>query len=71
MSRYYEYSERYPKDRRGYEYRVVLIPQKIKDTKRIYTEEEWRNLGIQQSPGWEHVLTWDDRKTMLFRRKVE
>lgn len=33
------------------------------------TETEWRNLGIQQSPGWQHYLQHGpELHVILFRR---
>ena len=39
--------------------RHVVIPQKyvsIIPKHHLMTETEWRNVGIQQSPGWVHYL---------------
>ncbi|TNY17890.1 regulatory subunit of cyclin-dependent kinase [Rhodotorula diobovata] len=47
------YSARYSDDE--YEYRHVILPKalvKYLPGKGLPTEDEWRDLGIQQSPGW-------------------
>lgn len=34
------------------------------------TETEWRNLGVQQSPGWVHYMFHTpEPHVLLFRRK--
>ncbi|MCL4138323.1 UNVERIFIED_CONTAM: hypothetical protein GTU68_000291 [Idotea baltica] len=34
-------------------------------------ETEWRNLGVQQSPGWVHYLVHNpEPQILLFRRKI-
>nr|AGH55829.1 CksA [Brachionus calyciflorus] len=51
------YSDRYSDD--DYEYRHVILPvdlAKIIPKAHLLTETEWRNLGIQQSPGWIHYM---------------
>lgn len=36
------------------------------------TETEWRNLGVQQSPGWVHYMMHaPEPHVLLFRRKRE
>lgn len=42
-----------------FEYRHVILPKalvKYLPTDRLAEEDEWRGLGIRQSPGWEHYL---------------
>lgn len=42
-----------------FEYRHVILPKalvKYLPNDRLATEDEWRGLGIRQSPGWEHYL---------------
>lgn len=42
--------------------RHVIIPKalvKYLPTDRLAEEDEWRGLGIRQSPGWEHYLRYD------------
>lgn len=37
--------------------RHVMLPKetaKVLPKSRLLTEEEWRNLGVQQSRGWQH-----------------
>ena len=43
-----------------YEYRHVILPKaiakemyKLSGAKRLLTEEEWRDLGVQQTRGWD------------------
>jgi len=68
-----EYSQKFQDD--SYEYRIVQLPQKIfKKMKRpykIYNEQEWRNLGITQSPGWQHHDFYHAKPYILmFRRPI-
>ena len=42
-----------------YEYRQVTLPHEnteknAKTATHLYSEEEWRALGVSQSRGWEH-----------------
>ena len=40
-------------------FRHVIIPRKYVDLipkTQLMTETEWRNIGIQQSPGWIHYM---------------
>lgn len=38
----------------------------------LMTETEWRNLGVQQSPGWVHYMMHaPEPHVLLFRRKRE
>lgn len=75
------YSERYSDD--VFEYRHVTLPKEIvpyipksywnphSETKvlRLLAEEEWRAIGIQQSPGWEHYeVHVPEPLILLFRR---
>nr|CAD7408327.1 unnamed protein product [Timema cristinae] len=49
-----QYSEKYYDDL--FEYRHVILPQDLAKhvpKSHLMTETEWRNLGVQQSPGWE------------------
>ncbi len=62
------YSEKYYDHE--YEYRVVSLAHKVEDVDKILSQEEAYNLGIRQSPGWEHVLTWNDNLSLLFKRKL-
>lgn len=56
-----------------YEYRHVLLPKEFAKNlpKRIFTELEWRQIGIQQSRGWEHyAIHRPEPHIFLFRRKI-
>ncbi|GAA6009264.1 cyclin-dependent kinases regulatory subunit [Rhodotorula paludigena] len=49
------YSDRYADDE--YEYRHVILPKglvKYLPRDRLAEENEWRSLGVRQSPGWFH-----------------
>ncbi|KOB78862.1 Cyclin-dependent kinases regulatory subunit [Operophtera brumata] len=65
-----QYSERYTDD--VYEYRHVILPQDIArlvPKSHLMTETEWRNLGVQQSPGWLHFMVHNpEPHVLLFRR---
>jgi len=66
------YSEKYDDDE--YEYRHIIIPKKYADQipkHHLMTETEWRNIGIQQSPGWIHYLVHaPEPNVLLFRRRL-
>ncbi|CAH0390094.1 unnamed protein product [Bemisia tabaci] len=65
-----QYSDRYDDD--TYEYRHVILPVALaKDVPKshLMTETEWRNLGVQQSPGWVHFMCHTpEPHVLLFRR---
>ncbi|XP_034836092.1 cyclin-dependent kinases regulatory subunit 1 [Maniola hyperantus] len=65
-----QYSERYTDD--IYEYRHVILPPDIArlvPKSHLMTETEWRNLGVQQSPGWLHFMVHNpEPHVLLFRR---
>ncbi|XP_045779411.1 cyclin-dependent kinases regulatory subunit 1 [Maniola jurtina] len=65
-----QYSERYNDD--IYEYRHVILPPDIArlvPKSHLMTETEWRNLGVQQSPGWLHFMVHNpEPHVLLFRR---
>ncbi|XP_063636065.1 cyclin-dependent kinases regulatory subunit [Cydia splendana] len=65
-----QYSERYNDD--VYEYRHVILPPDIArlvPKSHLMTETEWRNLGVQQSPGWLHFMVHNpEPHVLLFRR---
>ena len=66
-----QYSERYSDD--VYEYRHVILPPKIcrrlPCPHRLLTENECRDLGVIQSPGWIHYLIHEREPfILLFRR---
>ncbi|CAK9303959.1 unnamed protein product [Gordionus sp. m RMFG-2023] len=66
------YSERYSDD--NYEYRHVALPEelaKLVPRNHLMTETEWRNLGIQQSPGWIHYMIHiPEPHILLFKRPL-
>lgn len=53
-------------------FRHVILPQDISRNvpkSHLMTETEWRNLGIQQSPGWVHYMIHSpEMHVILFRR---
>ncbi|XP_055382861.1 cyclin-dependent kinases regulatory subunit-like [Condylostylus longicornis] len=55
-----------------YEYRHVILPPDIARNvakSHLMTESEWRNLGVQQSPGWIHYMFHaPEPHVLLFRR---
>ncbi|GAB1869732.1 Cyclin-dependent kinases regulatory subunit [Camponotus japonicus] len=65
-----QYSEKYSDDK--YEYRHVILPfdlAKHVPKTHLMTETEWRNLGVQQSPGWVHyMMHGPEPHVLLFRR---
>merc|ERR1712071_698044 len=51
------YSDKYNDDL--FEYRHVILPAdlaKLVPRTHLMSETEWRNLGVQQSPGWIHYM---------------
>lgn len=66
------YSERYRDD--VWEYRHVRLPRPYESMlpHRLMSEDEWRAIGVQQSPGWEHYLVHRPEPwVLLFRRPIE
>ncbi|XP_012254608.1 cyclin-dependent kinases regulatory subunit [Athalia rosae] len=65
-----QYSEKYNDDK--YEYRHVILPADLArhvPKSHLMTETEWRNLGVQQSPGWVHyMMHTPEPHVLLFRR---
>ena len=66
-----QYSDRYEDN--AYEYRHVILPFKMSKNLphpfRLLTEKEWRDLGVQQSPGWIHcAIHRPEPHILLFRR---
>nr|XP_004226606.1 cyclin-dependent kinases regulatory subunit-like [Ciona intestinalis] len=55
-----------------YDYRHIFLPPKLArmiPNHHLLTESEWRNLGIQQSLGWEHYMKHNpEPHILLFRR---
>uniref|UniRef100_A0A0K0EYB9 Cyclin-dependent kinases regulatory subunit n=2 Tax=Strongyloides TaxID=6247 RepID=A0A0K0EYB9_STRVS len=70
MGHDFYYSPRYEDDE--YEYRHVHVTKevaKLVPKHRLMSEQEWRKLGIQQSPGWVHyMIHGPERHVLLFRR---
>ncbi|KAK7106253.1 cyclin-dependent kinases regulatory subunit-like [Littorina saxatilis] len=66
------YSEKYYDDK--YEYRHVILPAdiaKLVPKQHLMTETEWRNIGVQQSPGWVHYMVHaPEPHVLLFRRPL-
>lgn len=67
------YSDKYYDDK--YEYRHIQItPEiaKLVPQNRLMTEDEWRAIGIRQSPGWIHYMVHEpEPHILLFRRPVD
>ncbi|EDO34402.1 predicted protein [Nematostella vectensis] len=65
------YSEKYFDSQ--YEYRHVMVPKdiaKLVPRKKLMTESEWRQIGIQQSQGWQHYMHHHpEPHIILFRRQ--
>ena len=56
-----------------FEYRHVMLPKNLakKVPPHLMTEDEWRGLGVQQSPGWIHYMKHDpEPHILLFRRPL-
>jgi len=66
------YSDKYYDER--FEYRHVILPNdiaKLVPKNHLMTETEWRNLGVQQSPGWVHYMVHaPEPHVLLFRRQL-
>ncbi|KXS14573.1 CKS-domain-containing protein [Gonapodya prolifera JEL478] len=70
------YADKYADD--VHEYRHVILPKRLcqyipdRFRNRLLNESEWRALGIQQSPGWEHyLLHGPEPHIYLFRREKD
>src|SRR3989338_10268845 len=65
------YSEKYY-DNEGYEYRHVILPRELKNyvpRSRLMEENEWRQVGVQQSVGWKHYMIHrPEPHVLLFKR---
>ena len=56
------------------EERFVQIPEdlsRVVSRTNLMSEEEWRNLGIQGSPGWYHHRMTGNPKMLRFRRRIQ
>uniref|UniRef100_A0A3Q1GH85 Cyclin-dependent kinases regulatory subunit n=1 Tax=Acanthochromis polyacanthus TaxID=80966 RepID=A0A3Q1GH85_9TELE len=66
------YSDRYNDDQ--YEYRHVVLPREMArhvPKSRLMSEDEWRQLGVQQSQGWIHYMIHEpEPHILLFRRPL-
>ena len=55
-------------------FRHVILPHdiaKLVPKTHLMTETEWRNLGVQQSPGWIHYMVHSpEPHILLFRRPL-
>ena len=65
------YSDKYY-DSENFEYRHVILPKelvRLVPKTRLMAENEWRQLGVQQSLGWQHYLIHrPEPHILLFRR---
>jgi len=60
------YSDKYNDDL--FEYRHVILPAdlaKLVPRTHLMSETEWRNLGVQQSPGWIHYMVCTPKTTTI------
>ena len=66
------YSARYRDE--SHEYRHVILPKqlvKYLPKNRLMSEDEWRGLGVKQSPGWFHYMLHDpEPHILLFKREI-
>ena len=67
-----DYSEKYQDGK--FEYRHVILPKdhaRNLPKNRTLSEIEWRNIGVQQSRGWEHYANHKpEPHILLFRRPL-
>ena len=67
-----EYSCKYQD--KVYEYRHVLLPKELYEKiphKKLLTEKDWRELGLQMSKGWTHyTIHKPEPHVLLFRRPI-
>lgn len=65
------YSDKYYDD--THEYRHVFLPKDLSSLvprSRLMSENEWRQLGVQQSPGWVHYMIHKpEPHILLFKRQ--
>ena len=64
-----QYSEKYYDE--TYEYRHVILPRDLGKLvpKRLMSDPEWRQLGVQQSLGWEHYMIHRPEPHILLYRR--
>ncbi|XP_071845891.1 cyclin-dependent kinases regulatory subunit-like [Apostichopus japonicus] len=67
------YSDKYYDDK--FEYRHVQLPKELSKKvpkSHLMSEQEWRNLGVQQSVGWIHYMVHEpEPHILLFRRQIK
>uniref|UniRef100_A0A668V7F7 Cyclin-dependent kinases regulatory subunit n=1 Tax=Oreochromis aureus TaxID=47969 RepID=A0A668V7F7_OREAU len=72
LSNLHRMSYRYSDDH--YEYRHVVLPREMAKyipKSHLMSEEEWRQLGVQQSQGWIHYMIHEpEPHILLFRRPL-
>lgn len=64
------YSDKYYDD--VYEYRHVILPKGLAGyvpRNRLMSEMEWRQLGVQQSPGWVHYMIHRPEPNVLLYKR--
>ena len=52
--------------------RHVILPKDLAELvprTHLMTESEWRNLGVQQSPGWTHYLIHEPGKGLKVKKE--
>ena len=67
---YIIYSDKYYDER--FEYRHVIISKDAEDhipKGKLLSEFEWRDIGVQMSPGWEHYLIYEPEPNVIFFRR--
>jgi len=72
LSKQIYYSDKYYDDQ--FEYRHVVLPKelsKLVPKTHLMSEDEWRSIGVQQSPGWLHYMMHEpEPHILLFRRPL-
>ena len=67
------YSEKYYDNE--FEYRHVVLPTRLKrfhTTFKLYSESEWRDIGVVMSPGWQHyAIHRPEPNILLFKRPLK
>ena len=66
------YSSKYYDDE--YEYRHVILPKRLKHyftRSKLYSEKEWRSIGVEMSEGWVHyAIHKPEPNILLFKRPL-
>lgn len=66
------YSKKYEDDQ--FEYRHVVLPKEIAKfvpKTHLMSEDEWRAIGVQMSPGWIHYMIHrPEPHILLFKRPI-